>query len=212
MTTLRSGGRAAISGLLLFAMLIAPAHAQQEKDRGAKPTPDLADVRYGPQRRNVLDLWKAKSDKPTPLVVFIHGGGFRAGSKEQLSPALLEGLLAHDISVMTINYRLSPEVSFPAHYLDSARRSSSHARRHESGTSSPSESVPPAARPGLGPRSGSASTTTWPTRRTRPVLPQSTRSTCMAVRAAEQPDPRRSSRSGSAKPRRSTRPSRASSA
>ncbi len=69
----------------------------------------------------MLDLWKAQSDTATPLVVFIHGGGFRGGSKENLSPALLEGLRAKGVSVMAINYRLSPEVTFPAHYMDCAR-------------------------------------------------------------------------------------------
>jgi len=48
--------------------------------------PDMANVSYGPHERNVMDVWKAKSDQPTPLLVFIHGGGFRRGSKEALQP------------------------------------------------------------------------------------------------------------------------------
>jgi acetyl esterase/lipase len=86
-----------------------------------RPAPDLANVAYGPHQRNVLDVWKAMSDRPTPLLVFIHGGGFRGGSKEALPAPLLKGCLAAGISVASINYRLSPEVSFPVHYLDSAR-------------------------------------------------------------------------------------------
>jgi len=98
------------------------APAQEPKSKGAElPAPDLADVAYGPHKRNVMDVWKAKSDKPTPLLVFIHGGGFRGGSKEALAPALLKGCLDAGISVASINYRLSPEVAFPAHYKDSAR-------------------------------------------------------------------------------------------
>ncbi len=31
---------------------------------GGNPAPDLANVKYGPHARNVLDLWKAKSDNP----------------------------------------------------------------------------------------------------------------------------------------------------
>lgn len=95
---------------------------EAKKSKAAtKPAPDLADVSYGPHTRNVLDLWKAKSEQPTPLLVFIHGGGFRAGSKEAIQAGLLEGCLKAGISVVSINYRLSPEVSFPAHYMDSAR-------------------------------------------------------------------------------------------
>ena len=96
--------------------------AQQPKAKGeAKPPPDLANVAYGPHERNVMDVWKAKSSPPTPLLVFIHGGGFRGGSKEALQPYLLNGCLANGISVVAINYRLSPEVHFPAHYMDCAR-------------------------------------------------------------------------------------------
>src|ERR1041384_1128296 len=90
---------------------------------GADPRskPDLSNVKYGPHPRNVLDLWKAPSDKPVPLVVFIQGGGFQAGGKEQLPRPLLESCLKAGISVAAINYRLSPEFSFPAHYMDCAR-------------------------------------------------------------------------------------------
>ncbi len=75
----------------------------------AKPKgtpPDFANVAYGPHERNVLDFWKAKADKPGPVVVFIHGGGFRAGSKEnwQGDPKL-EELLKAGVSCAAVNYR-----------------------------------------------------------------------------------------------------------
>ena len=41
-----------------------------------KPVPTHADVHYGPHERQVLDVYLAKRDEPTPLVVYIHGGGF----------------------------------------------------------------------------------------------------------------------------------------
>lgn len=41
-----------------------------------KPAPTYKNVSYGPHERNVFDFWAAKSSHPTPLVVFIHGGGF----------------------------------------------------------------------------------------------------------------------------------------
>ncbi|MDB6073680.1 MAG: esterase, partial [Verrucomicrobiaceae bacterium] len=73
--------------------------------------PDMINVGYGPHERNVLDFWKAKADKPTALVVFIHGGGFRAGSKENYWPdAKLAEILKSGISCASINYR----------YLDTA--------------------------------------------------------------------------------------------
>ncbi len=82
---------------------------------------DVKNEKYGPHERNVLDLWKAKSDAPTPLVIFIHGGGFRGGDKSGLSKPLLEKCLASGISVAAIHYRLTQTAPFPAAMHDSAR-------------------------------------------------------------------------------------------
>ena len=38
---------------------------------------------YGEHERQVLDFYKAESDKPTPLLFFIHGGGWVAGDKTE---------------------------------------------------------------------------------------------------------------------------------
>src|SRR5438132_1248179 len=86
----------------------------------AKPAPDIADAKYGPHPRNVLDLWQAKGDGPRPVVVFIHGGGFRGGNKEQLGADLLHRCLDAGISVAAINYRLTDTAPFPAAFMDSA--------------------------------------------------------------------------------------------
>lgn len=108
--------------ILLGANREVAAQAQRKKQAAAdKPQPDVVDIKYGPHERNVLDLWKAKSDSPTPLLVFIHGGGFRAGDKSQLAAALLSRCLESKISVASINYRLSQHAAFPAPMLDSAR-------------------------------------------------------------------------------------------
>ncbi|MDB6028307.1 MAG: aes [Verrucomicrobiales bacterium] len=177
---------------LSFALLIGSSHAQNPRKGGSKPKPDLADVKYGPHDLNVFDLWKAKSDKPTPLVVYIHGGGFRAGSKELLSAALLEGLLSNGISVMSINYRLSPAVSFPTHFMDSARAI-------QFARSKASEWNIDPKRIGASGGSAGAGTSLWigfhddmaDAKNADPVLRQSTRLSCMAVAGAQSSyDPR----------------------
>lgn len=70
-----------------------------------KPAPTHADVSYGPDARHKLDLWLAKSDAPTPLVVYIHGGGFINGSKAGASAAMINSCLEAGVSFMAINYR-----------------------------------------------------------------------------------------------------------
>jgi len=61
--------------------------ALQQAQQG-KPDPDVANAKYGPHERNVLDLWQAKSDSPTPLIVFIHGGGFSQRRQVERGPPL----------------------------------------------------------------------------------------------------------------------------
>lgn len=124
------------SGILVAALAVAvvdvpnrPALAQQKpkkkrprrRSRPKPPAPDYANVAYGKQKRQVIDLWLARSEKPTPLVIYIHGGGFRGGSKESVGVGLITGCRRIGVSVAAINYRLTTEVPFPAAHHDSAR-------------------------------------------------------------------------------------------
>jgi acetyl esterase/lipase len=61
----------------------------------------LTNVPYGKHPRQVLDFYQAKSDKPTPAVFYIHGGGWRNGDKKTNPKAFLD----KGISVAAINYR-----------------------------------------------------------------------------------------------------------
>jgi carboxylesterase type B len=68
-----------------------------------KPTEE--NVSYGSHERQVFDFYKADSDKPTPLVLWIHGGGWVSGSKKNVPD--LEAFLKAGISVVSMNYRYS---------------------------------------------------------------------------------------------------------
>ena len=108
---------------------IATARAKMQKgqnsgkvaNRGQMP-PTHANVKYGKDERNIFDIWLAESDQPTPLAIYIHGGGFRAGSKEKLSNDILSQLLKAGISVASINYRyLSIDTPLPTSHHDARR-------------------------------------------------------------------------------------------
>lgn len=74
------------------------------------PKPTVSELPYGNHERHVLDFWKAQSDKPTPLLLVIHGGGWTGGSKERLDRfADINAVLAAGISVAAINYRYVPQ-------------------------------------------------------------------------------------------------------
>jgi acetyl esterase/lipase len=86
------------------------------------PGERISDIKYGEHERNILDLWLARADEPTLLVIFYHGGGFRAGDKRRSMPVpLLLKLLEAGISVAGVNYRLTDSAPFPAQMHDSAR-------------------------------------------------------------------------------------------
>jgi len=99
------------------------------KKPAATTPPDMTNVAYGSDPKfNVIDLWQAKSDKPTPLVIFIHGGGFGGGAKDQIRTQLpLDEFLKAGVSCASIDYRrLQPnsgprQVIYPAIFLDCAR-------------------------------------------------------------------------------------------
>ena len=93
------------------------------------PPPTEADVAYGDHPKQVMHFWRAESDQPTPLLFFIHGGGWQAGDRmnRQLL-AMLPNLMKEGISAVSIEYRfireaiaegVKPPVKAPLH--DAAR-------------------------------------------------------------------------------------------
>ena len=85
------------------------------------PKPTHADVSYGPDESNVLDFWQAPTGAPNPLLEMIHGGGFRQGSKSQMSAALIQACHQAGISVASIEYRFTQKAPYPAQMMDCAR-------------------------------------------------------------------------------------------
>ncbi len=66
----------------------------------------FTDVPYGTHFRQTMDVWLAKSAKPTPVVFYIHGGGWAAQDKTDIHQHLdVRAFLDAGISVTSINYR-----------------------------------------------------------------------------------------------------------
>ena len=75
----------------------------------------MKDLEYGKGsgRAMLLDLYlPEKGDKPLPLIIWIHGGAWMAGSKNDPSPALR--FTRDGYAVAHVGYRLSQEAKFPA--------------------------------------------------------------------------------------------------
>jgi acetyl esterase/lipase len=88
-----------------------------------KPTPPPGtriqrDLQYvaGGHERNKLDLYlPGKTDRRLPVIVFIHGGGWGWGSKDDCEP---NPYLAKGYAVASINYRFTHHAIFPAQIED----------------------------------------------------------------------------------------------
>jgi len=99
-----------------------PAAKADAPAKADPPKPTFENVSYGPHERNVFDLWLAKSDRPTPLLIFIHGGGFVNGDKSGIrkNPAVAKSLAA-GVSFASLNYRFRQHAPIQDILRDAAR-------------------------------------------------------------------------------------------
>jgi acetyl esterase/lipase len=108
---------------LTFAAETAPARPQP-KPPVVTPVPAgvkaLKDLEYGKigDRKLLLNLFlPEKAEGKLPVIVWIHGGGWRSGSKEDCT-ALGDGFVQKGFAVASVGYRLSDEALFPAQIED----------------------------------------------------------------------------------------------
>jgi acetyl esterase/lipase len=109
----------------VFAFLLALAPAAPARDQRVKrpaPPPGIAadyDVKYVPDgdRSQVLDVFfpEKRAEKPQPLLIWIHGGGWAGGSKTP-SPYLRQ--LTRGYVLACVEYRFSQKATFPAQIQD----------------------------------------------------------------------------------------------
>lgn len=95
--------------------------------QGSKPPAMTVtmDLRYDDStgsdpKLNSLDLYLPEGKQNVPLVFYVHGGGWRAGDKA--NPTTLVNTFGRmGVGVASVNYRLSPQVKYPANIDDVAR-------------------------------------------------------------------------------------------
>ena len=64
-------------------------------------------ISYGPFEENLFDLYLPASDERTPLLIYIHGGGFTAGSRDTTNHEdRVLSYLAEGVAYASIDYRL----------------------------------------------------------------------------------------------------------
>ena len=82
----------------------------------------LKDVAYDDQHASqVLDFYPAKSAQPAPVMVYIHGGGWRGGSKDGIPGFLAKANAEGWLAVVSVEYRFTDVAVHPAQVDDCAR-------------------------------------------------------------------------------------------
>lgn len=68
------------------------------------------DVAYGTDPLQRFDIILPKSGTPTPLIIYIHGGGFVSGDKKIQDSPELQQTIAGKVAYASLNYRLLADV------------------------------------------------------------------------------------------------------
>jgi acetyl esterase/lipase len=77
------------------------------------------DIPYGNEDRQVLDVYTRTDIASKGVVIFVHGGYWDKGSKNDY-PFLADSLTEQGYTTVVVNYRLVPTVTFPSYVEDAA--------------------------------------------------------------------------------------------
>jgi acetyl esterase/lipase len=77
-------------------------------------------VRYGPRPSQLLDVWRRRDlpKEPAPVLLFVPGGAWVHGSRLLQGYALMSHLASLGWVCLSIDYRVAPHHSWPAHIAD----------------------------------------------------------------------------------------------
>jgi acetyl esterase/lipase len=74
-------------------------------------------------RRHRLDVYRSRLAPPyrAPVMVYVHGGAWIIGEKREQGKPMMFELVARGWVCVAINYRLSPDATWPDHIVDAKR-------------------------------------------------------------------------------------------
>ncbi len=77
------------------------------------------DVQYGSLPEQKLDVYLPdEGEGPFPLIIYVHGGGWRMGTKREGALPCIIDALKYGYAIIAVDYRLAPAVKFPEFLLD----------------------------------------------------------------------------------------------
>lgn len=90
----------------------------EQQALAARVPPLASNLRYGPDARNLLDLYACGPGEARPVLLFVHGGGFLMGDKggPESWPNAAVGRMAAEAGLLgaVMTYRLAPDHGWPA--------------------------------------------------------------------------------------------------
>ncbi|MBN1233860.1 MAG: alpha/beta hydrolase [Candidatus Coatesbacteria bacterium] len=105
-----------ILAFILLLVLIAG-----KKEEKIEKYADILYIKDSKNELHKLDIYKKLNVKNAPVLIFIHGGAWRLGSKDNKAHKDIGRIYSRKgIVVVEINYRLSPKVKHPSHIEDVA--------------------------------------------------------------------------------------------
>lgn len=104
----------------------APLYAPLQEKEPYKGVKVARDVRYGPDERNLLDVFSPESAGGSrPVLMYVHGGGFVGGTKHAPGSPFYDNIhlwaVRHGMVGVNMTYRLAPAAKWPAGAEDVGR-------------------------------------------------------------------------------------------
>jgi arylformamidase len=113
-----------LQAVLLVSLFTAPASVGADEGASSRQKRDVAYAGEASHPLQKLDAYWTEGRAAQPVMVYIHGGGWRRGDKGNVG-AKPNVFAEHGMAFVSVNYRLSPEVGFQEQAADVA-----HAIKH----------------------------------------------------------------------------------